>query len=76
MKEIDASLVTTHSSLAIALAVQIGARTLTSADAVLGAMVLDAQGSAISITLVVKDVLAARWQDVKPETLCRIPNRY
>lgn len=37
-------------------------RTLTSADAIVSAMLLDAQGSAMSITLVAKDVLAARWQ--------------
>jgi hypothetical protein len=36
-------------------------RTLTSADAIVGAMLLDAQGSAMSIMLVAKDVLAARW---------------
>ncbi|CAH0056260.1 unnamed protein product [Clonostachys solani] len=61
-KEISASLITTHFSLAVALAVQMGAKTLTSADAIVGAMVLDAQASALSITLAAKDVLAARWQ--------------
>lgn len=61
-KEIGAGLVVTHTSLAVALVVQMKYGTMTSADAIVGAMLLDAQGSAMSIVLVAKNVLAARWQ--------------
>ncbi|VUC25051.1 unnamed protein product [Clonostachys rosea] len=62
VKEIGAGLAITHVSLIIALLVQVGRGTLTSADAIVGAMLLDAQGSALGISLVAKEVLAARWQ--------------
>lgn len=61
-KEIGAGLAITHISLAISMMVQMKRKTLTSADAIVGAMLLDAQGSALSLQLVVKQVLAARWQ--------------
>lgn len=61
-KEIGAGLAITHISLAIALIVQIQRKTLTSPDAIVGSMLLDAQGSALSIQLMAKEVLAARWQ--------------
>ncbi|KAK8135172.1 hypothetical protein PG984_007184 [Apiospora sp. TS-2023a] len=62
VKEIGAGLAITHLSLAIALAVQMKRNTLTSADAIVGSMLLDSQGSAMSIQLMAKEVLAARWQ--------------
>jgi len=61
-KEIGAGLAITHFSLAIALLVQMGRGILTSADAILGSMILDSQSSALSIQLVAKETLAARWQ--------------
>ncbi|KAG5765751.1 hypothetical protein H9Q72_006153 [Fusarium xylarioides] len=61
-KEIGAGLAITHISLAIALIVQMERKTLTSPDAIVGAMLLDAQGSALGIQLMAKEVLAARWQ--------------
>ncbi|KAF9769654.1 hypothetical protein IL306_012909 [Fusarium sp. DS 682] len=61
-KEIGAGLAITHVSLAIALIVQMERKTLTSADAIVGAMLLDSQASALSVQLMAKEVLAARWQ--------------
>lgn len=61
-KEMGAGLVLTHISLAIALLVQVKQQTLTLADAVVGSMILDAQNMALSIPLVAKEALAARWQ--------------
>lgn len=61
-KEIGAGLAIAHISLAISMMVQMKRKTLTSADAIVGAMLLDAQGSALSLQLVAKQVLAARWQ--------------
>ncbi|CAH0030499.1 unnamed protein product [Clonostachys rhizophaga] len=61
-KEIGAGLAIAHTSLAVALVAQMKHGSLTSADAIVGAMLLDAQGSAMSIVLGAKDVLAARWQ--------------
>ncbi|OAA76160.1 hypothetical protein LEL_05844 [Akanthomyces lecanii RCEF 1005] len=61
-KEIGAGLAITHISLAISMTVQMKRKSLTSADAIVGAMLLDAQGSALSLQLVAKQVLAARWQ--------------
>ncbi|KXH30657.1 hypothetical protein CSIM01_13729 [Colletotrichum simmondsii] len=74
-KEIGAGLIITHFSLAVALIVQLvqfkgdegdekGRRILTSASAILGAMILDSQNSALSILLITKQTLAARWQVV------------
>lgn len=61
-KEVGTGLVLAHVSLAIALVVQISRGTLSLADAATGAMVLDAQNIALSVQLVSKEVLAARWQ--------------
>ncbi|KAK4034655.1 hypothetical protein C8A01DRAFT_48993 [Parachaetomium inaequale] len=61
-KEVGAGLVLTHVSLAIALVVQISRGTLSLADAATGAMIMDAQNIALSIQLVAKEALAARWQ--------------
>jgi hypothetical protein len=61
-KELGAGLAVTHFSLAVALLVQFGRGTLTPADAVIGAMILDAQNSALLIQLTTKMTLAARWQ--------------
>lgn len=61
-KEIGAGLVLTHVSLAIALLVQLRRGTLSPPDAAAGAMILDAQNMALSIQLVAKETLAARWQ--------------
>ncbi|KAK1543614.1 hypothetical protein CPAR01_04247 [Colletotrichum paranaense] len=74
-KEIGAGLIITHFSLAVALIVQLvqfkgdegdakGRKILTSASAILGAMILDSQNSALSILLITKQTLAARWQVV------------
>ncbi|KAK0741427.1 hypothetical protein B0T18DRAFT_420132 [Schizothecium vesticola] len=61
-KELGAGLAATHFSLAVALLVQYGRGTLTPADAIIGAMILDAQNSALLIQLATKETLAARWQ--------------
>ncbi|KAJ3536021.1 hypothetical protein NM208_g6896 [Fusarium decemcellulare] len=61
-KEIGAGLVLTHISLAISLLVQVERDTLGVADAAIGSMILDAQNMALSIQLVSKETLAARWQ--------------
>ncbi|KAH8895667.1 hypothetical protein GQ53DRAFT_819653 [Thozetella sp. PMI_491] len=61
-KETGAGLAITHISLAIALLVQMGRGTLSSVDAMIGAMILDSQSSALSIQFVSKETLAARWQ--------------
>ncbi|KAK4225164.1 hypothetical protein QBC38DRAFT_483625 [Podospora fimiseda] len=64
IKEVGGGLVITHISLAIALAVQMGRQTLSSVDAVIGCLILDAQNSALSIQLAGKETLAARWQAI------------
>ena len=61
-KEIGAGLLLTHISLAIAILIQMRLRTLNSANAVVGAMILDAQNVGLSIQLAAKETLAARWQ--------------
>ncbi|KAK1623080.1 hypothetical protein BDP81DRAFT_440157 [Colletotrichum phormii] len=70
-KEIGAGLIITHFSLAVALMVQLNQTKkqnhethsiLTSASAILGAMILDSQNSALSILLITKETLASRWQ--------------
>ncbi|KAI0387715.1 hypothetical protein F5Y04DRAFT_240822 [Hypomontagnella monticulosa] len=61
-KEVGAGLVITHVSLVIAILVQMGQQTLTSVNAVVGAMILDAQNNVLSIQLVAKETLASRWQ--------------
>ncbi|KAI5865848.1 hypothetical protein GGS23DRAFT_554320 [Durotheca rogersii] len=62
VKEIGGGLIITHVSLAIALLVPWARRELSPIDAILGAIILDAQGSSLSIHLVTKETLAARWQ--------------
>jgi hypothetical protein len=62
IKEVGAGLVLTHMSLAIAILVQMERGSLSSADAILGAMLLDAQNISMSIQLAAKEALAARWQ--------------
>ncbi|KAF9874700.1 hypothetical protein CkaCkLH20_07837 [Colletotrichum karsti] len=63
VKEIGAGLAVIHLSLAIALLVQIKTNNGFSAtDAILGAMILDSQGSAISIQMITKETLASRFQ--------------
>lgn len=61
-KEIGAGLLLTHVSLAIAILLQMRLGVLTSVDAVVSAMVLDAQNVGLSIQLGAKETLAARWQ--------------
>ncbi|KAF4475523.1 hypothetical protein CGGC5_v016435 [Colletotrichum fructicola Nara gc5] len=60
IKEVAASLTITHLSLVIALLVNL--KGLEATDAILGSMILDSQNSALSIPLVTKTTLAARWQ--------------
>ncbi|CAG9954733.1 unnamed protein product [Clonostachys rosea f. rosea IK726] len=62
VKEIGGCVALTHFSLAVALITQMIEGKFTSPDAIVSAMLLDAQGSAMSITLAVKDILASRWQ--------------
>ncbi|CAI4215631.1 unnamed protein product [Parascedosporium putredinis] len=70
-KEIGAGLALTHVSLVIALLVQLGRGSLTSADAILGSMIIDSQCSALSMQLVAKETLASRLQ-VATVLLCQI----
>ncbi|KAK2024944.1 hypothetical protein LX32DRAFT_79341 [Colletotrichum zoysiae] len=65
-KEVGAGLAVTHLSLAIALLIHIhqGGAKVSLADKILGSMILDAQNIALSIPLVTKETLAARWQVV------------
>ncbi|KAI2626076.1 hypothetical protein GGS26DRAFT_190914 [Hypomontagnella submonticulosa] len=62
VKEIGGGLIVTHVSLAIALLVPLAGRTLSPIDAILGALILDAQRNSLSLQLVTKETLAARWQ--------------
>ncbi|KAI0377474.1 hypothetical protein F5Y04DRAFT_175201 [Hypomontagnella monticulosa] len=62
VKEIGGGLIVTHVSLAIALLVPLARQTLSPIDAILGSLILDAQRNSLSIQLVTKDTLAARWQ--------------
>lgn len=62
VKEIGGGLIVTHVSLAIALLVPLARHELSPIDAILGALILDAQGNSLSIQLVTKETLAARWQ--------------
>ncbi|KAI0169841.1 hypothetical protein GGR52DRAFT_486016 [Hypoxylon sp. FL1284] len=61
-KEIGAGLIVTHISLAIALLVPLARYQLSPVDAVLGAVILDAQGNSLSVQLVNKDTMASRMQ--------------
>jgi hypothetical protein len=61
-KEVDAGLALAHVSLSIALLAQMGRRTLSPADAVVGAMILDAQNVGMSVQLAAKETLTSRWQ--------------
>jgi hypothetical protein len=61
-KEVGAGLVITHVSLTCALLVGLGRQTLTSVDAAVGSMILDAQNLALSIQLAMKATLASRLQ--------------
>ncbi|KAI1179006.1 hypothetical protein F4777DRAFT_14739 [Nemania sp. FL0916] len=63
-KELGAGLLITHVSLAIALIVPLARRDLPPIDAILGSLILDAQGAALSIQLTAKETLASRWQSV------------
>ncbi|KAJ2993585.1 hypothetical protein NUW58_g1794 [Xylaria curta] len=63
-KEVGAGLLATQISLAISLLVPLGRHSLAPVDALLGAMVLDAQNIALSMQLVTKETLASRWQVV------------
>ncbi|KAI1103620.1 hypothetical protein F4804DRAFT_309423 [Jackrogersella minutella] len=62
VKEIGGGLIITHVSLAIALLVPLARQELSPIDAILGSLILDAQGNSLSIQLVTKETLAARWQ--------------
>ncbi|KAI1414953.1 hypothetical protein F5Y13DRAFT_187640 [Hypoxylon sp. FL1857] len=62
VKEIGGGLIITHVSLAIALLVPLARKELSPMDAILGSLILDAQGNSLSIQLVTKETLAARWQ--------------
>ncbi|GAB1315615.1 hypothetical protein MFIFM68171_05825 [Madurella fahalii] len=61
-KEIGAGIAITHVALTVALLIQMTRGTLTSADAIMGSMLLDSQSSALSLQLLTKETLAARWQ--------------
>ncbi|KAK2035906.1 hypothetical protein LZ31DRAFT_561517, partial [Colletotrichum somersetense] len=65
-KEVGAGLAVPHLFLAIALLIHIhqGGVKVSLADKILGSMVLDAQNIALSIPLLTKETLAARWQVV------------
>jgi len=62
IKEVGGGLILTHASLAIALMVQMTRGSLSSVDAAIGAIILDAQNMALQIPLTAKETLAARWQ--------------
>ncbi|KAI4643916.1 uncharacterized protein J4E79_011188 [Alternaria viburni] len=62
IKEVAGGLILTHVSLAIAIIVQMYKKTLTSVDAAIGAVILDAQNIALLIPVTAKQTLAARWQ--------------
>jgi len=62
IKEVAGGLVLTHTSLVIALIVQMHRGALTSVDAAVGAAILDAQNVALQIPFSHKETLAARWQ--------------
>ncbi|KAI1655405.1 hypothetical protein F4813DRAFT_367778 [Daldinia decipiens] len=64
VKEIGQGLIATHVSLAIALLVPLSRRELSPIDAILGSLILDAQGNSLSFQLVTKETLAARGQVV------------
>jgi hypothetical protein len=61
-KEFGAGLVLIHMSLSAALMVSFGRGQLSSVDAMLGSMILDAQSNSLSVQLATKETLAARWQ--------------
>ncbi|KAK2010751.1 hypothetical protein LZ32DRAFT_363287 [Colletotrichum eremochloae] len=61
-KEVGAGLAVTYLALAIALLINKGDTALV--NKILGSMILDAQNIALSIPLVTKETLAARWQVV------------
>ncbi|KAI0965041.1 hypothetical protein F4678DRAFT_485665 [Xylaria arbuscula] len=63
-KELGAGLLVTHVSLAIALVIPLARRKLSPIDAILGALILDVQSSAMAIQLTAKETLASRWQTV------------
>ncbi|KAM5346219.1 hypothetical protein ACJ41O_009224 [Fusarium nematophilum] len=63
-KEIGAGLLLTHFSLTIALLVPLIRQDLSPTDGILGAMVLDVQNVSLSVQLMVREALAARWQVV------------
>ncbi|KAF3800856.1 hypothetical protein GCG54_00009527 [Colletotrichum gloeosporioides] len=60
IKEVAASLTITHLALVTALLVKLN--DLEAADAILGSMILDSQNNALSIPLMTKATLGARWQ--------------
>ncbi|KAH9908626.1 hypothetical protein F4778DRAFT_717935 [Xylariomycetidae sp. FL2044] len=62
VKEVGGGLIITHVSLAIALLVPLGRGELSSIDGVLGSLILDAQSNSLSILMMTKQALAARWQ--------------
>ncbi|KAI4912237.1 uncharacterized protein J4E92_010088 [Alternaria infectoria] len=62
IKEVGGGLILTHVALTIALVVQMYKGTLTSVDAAIGAVILDAQNVALHIPSTAKQTLAARWQ--------------
>jgi len=70
-KEIGAGLAITHAAWAIAMLVQMARKTLSSADAIIGSMILDSQSSALSIQPVAKETLATWWQ-VCVIVLCQV----
>ncbi|KAI4906463.1 hypothetical protein J4E90_010537 [Alternaria incomplexa] len=62
IKEVGGGLILTHVALIIALVVQMYKGTLTSVDAAIGAVILDAQNVSLHIPATAKQTLAARWQ--------------
>jgi hypothetical protein len=61
VKEVGGGLIITHISLAVALLIQMGRNTLSSVDAAIGFMILDAQNLALQVPFSMKETLAARW---------------
>ncbi|KAK7417433.1 hypothetical protein QQX98_004552 [Neonectria punicea] len=62
IKELGSGLLGMHVSLALAFLGPLVQSELSPVDAVLGSMVLDVQNSALSMQLMEKETLAARWQ--------------
>ncbi|KAJ4214639.1 hypothetical protein NW759_010193 [Fusarium solani] len=62
VKELGSGLIGMHVSLALAFIGPLATGELSPVDGILGSMVLDVQNSALSMQLMEKETLAARWQ--------------